>query len=319
MYYMHYSEDTSAIRFLVSGIWILSTLHFSFVCHFLHYYLITNYGNPTSLLYMVWSEYLPSSKVLPVDEILQVIASLNSGACVCGYCSSRASVYLSQLDAHNLGVFSFFIHQIHHLCRPQLKWWATAPTMLLTLAGTGCGMATAILKFLKTETSLSTQILLHIGTPALALYMLAEIMIAVWLCTLLYDSSSHSSFPRTKCLLNTLIIYAVNRCLLAVLVTIAEVVTDVSNQVIWTIALDFICQGVYSSSLLASLNTRQYLRSQASSTISDLRVAAVNFPKLSKLEGDVGSSEDGTKRFGVSDEGVIDITADPALRKEVKV
>ncbi|KAI6003087.1 hypothetical protein EDD15DRAFT_2360975 [Pisolithus albus] len=280
MYYMHYSEDTSAIRFLVSGVWILSTLHFSFMCDFLYYYLITNYGNPASLLYMIWSVYLPSSKVLPVDEMLQVIASFNFGAC------------------------AFLPSQ---KCLPQ------------ELATLQALVATAVQWFLNTETSLSMKISLHIGTPALTLYMLAEIMIAVSLCTLLYDGSSHSSFRRTKRLLNTLIIYAVNRCLLAVLVTIAELVTEVNNQAAWTITLDFICQGVYSNSLLASLNTRQYLRSQGSSTISDLRVAPVNFPKLSKLEGDVGSSEDGTKRFGVLDGAVIDITADPALRKEVKV
>ncbi|KAI6021747.1 hypothetical protein BKA83DRAFT_4286931 [Pisolithus microcarpus] len=285
VYYMHYSEDTSAIRFLVSGVWILSTLHFSFMCHFLYYYLITNYGNPASLLYLVWS--------LPASILVHAFVAS--------------------------AVQCFFIHQIHHLCRPQLKWWVTTPIMLLTLAGTGCGTATAILKFLNTETSLSMQISLHIGTPALAIYMLAEIMIAVSLCTLLYDGSSRSSFPRTKRLLNTLIIYAVNRCLLAVLVTIAELVTEVNNQAAWTITLDFICQGVYSNSLLASLNTREYLRSQASSTISDLRVAAVNFPKPSKLEGDVGSSEDGTKRFGVLEEAVIDVTADPGLRKQVEV
>ncbi|KAI6131378.1 hypothetical protein EDD16DRAFT_1535745 [Pisolithus croceorrhizus] len=58
-YYMHYSEDALTIRFLVAGIWILDTLRFSFVCHFLYYYLITNYGIPMSLLYLVWS--LPAS------------------------------------------------------------------------------------------------------------------------------------------------------------------------------------------------------------------------------------------------------------------
>ncbi|KAI6107220.1 hypothetical protein EDD16DRAFT_1623385, partial [Pisolithus croceorrhizus] len=52
---MHYSDDASTIRFLVTGMWILDTLPFSFLCHFLYYYLITNYGILTSLLYMIWS------------------------------------------------------------------------------------------------------------------------------------------------------------------------------------------------------------------------------------------------------------------------
>ncbi|KAI6139607.1 hypothetical protein EDD17DRAFT_1671332, partial [Pisolithus thermaeus] len=34
---------------------ILDTLHVSFMCHTLYYYLVTNYGVPTSLEYIVWS------------------------------------------------------------------------------------------------------------------------------------------------------------------------------------------------------------------------------------------------------------------------
>ncbi|KAI6143173.1 hypothetical protein EDD17DRAFT_1768927 [Pisolithus thermaeus] len=260
---MHYSEDVWAIRFLVTAVWILSTLHLSFMCHFLYYYLITNYGIPMSFLYVVWFVYLSISKLDPVDEILQVIAGINSDA------------------------------------------WA--------------GVATAILKFLNTETSVSTEISSHIGTPALAIYMLSEILIVVSLCTLLYDNDARSTFPSTKRLLGTLIIYAVNRCLLILLITIAELATDVRQLESWTMALDFICQGLYSNTLLASLNTRQYLRAQASCTVSDLRIRTVNFAKLSKLERNVESSEDGSSRSGKFEEAVIGITADPALRKEAEV
>ncbi|KAI6107479.1 hypothetical protein EDD16DRAFT_1523281 [Pisolithus croceorrhizus] len=240
MYYMHYSEDAWAIRFLVTAVWILSTLHFSFMCHFLYYYLIINYGVPMSFLYVVWFVYLSVSKLHPVDEILQVIASINSDA------SSSCTKYIT------------------------VKWWVTAPMMLSVLAGTGVG----------------------VGTPALVIYMLSEILIAVSLCTLLYDNDSRSTFPR--------------------LITIAELATDIRQLESWTMALDFICQG-------SSLNTRQYLRAQTSYTVSDLRIRTVNFAKLSKLEGHVESSEDGSRRSGKFEDAVIDITADPALRKEAEV
>ncbi|KAI6107870.1 hypothetical protein EV401DRAFT_2001219 [Pisolithus croceorrhizus] len=149
--------------------------------------------------------------------------------------------------------------------------------------------------------------------------MLSEILIAVSLCTLLYDNDQCPTFPSTKRLLNALIIYVVNRCLLILLITIAEFATDVRQLESWTMALDFICQGLYSNTLLASLNTRQYLRAQASYTVSDLRIRTVNFAKLSKLEGHVESSEDGSRRSGKFEDVVIDITADPALRKEAEV
>ncbi|KAI6163247.1 hypothetical protein EDD17DRAFT_1572162 [Pisolithus thermaeus] len=40
VYYMHYPEDAAIIKFLVAAIWILDTLHVSFMCHALYYYLV---------------------------------------------------------------------------------------------------------------------------------------------------------------------------------------------------------------------------------------------------------------------------------------
>ncbi|KAI6139609.1 hypothetical protein EDD17DRAFT_1671345 [Pisolithus thermaeus] len=55
VYYMHFSGDTSTIKFFVGATWILDTVHVVFMCHMLYYYLITNYGVPTSLEHDVWS------------------------------------------------------------------------------------------------------------------------------------------------------------------------------------------------------------------------------------------------------------------------
>ncbi|KIK28326.1 hypothetical protein PISMIDRAFT_674044 [Pisolithus microcarpus 441] len=91
--------------------------------------------------------------------------------------------------------------------------------MLFVLAATGLGMASGILELLDEESSLVIQTSFQIATPALSILILAEILIAMSLCTLLYDGSSRSTFPRTKRLLNTLLIYAVNRCLLTLSVS----------------------------------------------------------------------------------------------------
>ncbi|KIK13562.1 hypothetical protein PISMIDRAFT_688574, partial [Pisolithus microcarpus 441] len=41
MYFMHYSEDASATKFLVVAVWwVLDTLHISFICHALYHYLV---------------------------------------------------------------------------------------------------------------------------------------------------------------------------------------------------------------------------------------------------------------------------------------
>ncbi|KAI6122006.1 hypothetical protein F5141DRAFT_1094115 [Pisolithus sp. B1] len=46
VYYMHYSEDDSTTKFIVAAVWVLDTLHVSFMCHMLYYYLV----KPTCLI-----------------------------------------------------------------------------------------------------------------------------------------------------------------------------------------------------------------------------------------------------------------------------
>ncbi|KIO09723.1 hypothetical protein M404DRAFT_284747 [Pisolithus tinctorius Marx 270] len=124
VYCMHYPEDATTMKFLVAALWILDTLHALFTCHFLYYYLITNYGVSTSLEYMVWS--LPA---LALMDALAVFA-----------------------------VQCFFAHKIHHLCRRQVKWLVTAPIMLFVLAYFGFGIGTIVRMFVNKDTSSLTQI-----------------------------------------------------------------------------------------------------------------------------------------------------------------
>ncbi|KAI6159074.1 hypothetical protein EDD17DRAFT_922609 [Pisolithus thermaeus] len=180
VYYMHYSEDTFTIKMPVAAIWTLDTLHVSFVCHVLYHYLITNYGIPTSLNYIIWS--LPAS-VLTNIFMVSVIQC-------------------------------FFVHRIYCLCRPQLKWLVTAPIMLFVLAQFGLGMGTAVLGLIDHRSGILKQITYYDMTPAWVIIIVAEVLITVSLCVVSNSSSSGPMFSRTKRLLNTLIIYAVNRCLL---------------------------------------------------------------------------------------------------------
>ncbi|KAI6144535.1 hypothetical protein BKA82DRAFT_1004481 [Pisolithus tinctorius] len=265
VYYMHYSEDASATKFLVAVIWVLDSLYASFMCRMLYYYLVTNYGIPTSLEYLVWS--LPAS--LLVDVLVVFV------------------------------VQCFFAHKIYHLCRPQVKWLVTAPILISVLAHFGFGMGMAVFMFVNTEASAAEQIRFSVLIPYGALAIVPEGLITASLCILLYDSSSRSMFPRTKQLLNTLIIYAVNRCLLTLLVAIGELTASVYQQNTWATVLDFIIGKLYANSLLASLNTRQFLRNQGSpsGTEPDRYTKAVHVANLPKRSDDVESSMDGARQF----------------------
>ncbi|KAI6158153.1 hypothetical protein BKA82DRAFT_22162 [Pisolithus tinctorius] len=134
----------------------------------------------------------------------------------------------------------------------------------------------AAIWFVNNKTSDLTQFTSYAVIPGLATIVLTEVLIAGALCVLFYDSGSHSSFRRTKRLLNMLIIYAVNRCLLTLLLAVAQLVTSVLHQDAWSIGMDFIMAKLYANSLLASLNSREHLRSQISGTVSDLRIGTTH-------------------------------------------
>lgn len=106
VYYMHYPEDAATIKFLVAAIWILDTLHVSFMCHALYYYLIANYGVTASLDYIIWS--------------------------------FQVSVLMNLLVI--LVVQFFFAHKIHYFCRRRLRWLLIPPIILFILAQIGFGM-----------------------------------------------------------------------------------------------------------------------------------------------------------------------------------
>lgn len=269
MYYMRDSEDSSIIKSAVAAIWILDTLHVSFMCHMLYYYLIANYGDLLSLEYVVWS----LSASLLVNTLVLTIVQF------------------------------YFAHTIYCLCRRQPRWLVTAPIMLLVLAELWLAIATVIELLVNNALSFASHIRFYTAVPVGSVLVAAEVLLTVSLCVLLHGSGSHSAIPRTKCLLNTLIIYAVNRCLLTLLVIIARLIVDADDIIAWAIALDFIAGKLYANSFLASLNTRQHLRSRGSESHEPVNV--VHFAKPPKLLEDGRSSKDGERHSASRREGEV--------------
>ncbi|KAI6132321.1 hypothetical protein EV401DRAFT_2065305 [Pisolithus croceorrhizus] len=242
-----------------------------------------------------------------------------------------ASDYLLWVDFHinKPNAASFFAYKIYYLCRPQVKWLVTAPIILSVFTHLGFGR----LSFWCTSTRLTifTDILMtayrsvndafsflprirsYALIPCAAAIVLGEVLITLSLCILLYDNGSHSAFPRTKHILNTLVIYAVNRCLLTLIFTVAELVTIVDNQDAWAVGLDFNIGKLYANSLLASLNTRQYLRAQASDPKPDLAINAVHFRNSPKLSEDEETPKGGKRHPGVREMAIIDVAAVPTF------
>ncbi|KAI6102464.1 hypothetical protein EDD16DRAFT_1731158 [Pisolithus croceorrhizus] len=129
----------------------------------------------------------------------------------------------------------FFAHKIYHLCRRQLRWLVIPPIIVLILVGFGFDIGTVVVMLVNNALSFAFYTRFYTSTPAVSAVVLAEVLITASLCILLYDGGSRSAAPRTKRLLNTLLVYAVNRCLLTLLVTVAEVsvVADAAQTASW--------------------------------------------------------------------------------------
>ncbi|KAI6159108.1 hypothetical protein EDD17DRAFT_925613 [Pisolithus thermaeus] len=262
---------------------ILDTIHVSFTCHVLYYYLIINYGVSTSLGYSVWT--LSAS---PVPNACMISA-----------------------------VQLFFAHAIHSLCRPQVRWFVSAPIILLVLVHFVFDVVTVVTTFVDMQVLELQRIRFYTTTPATVTTALAEVLITVSLCVLLYDSGSGFASSGTKRLLNTLIIYAVNRCLLNLLATIAELATVIEVQTAWSTGLSLITGSLYANSFLASLNSRKRLRPQNSSTesLAGEHVSTIHFVNLPRLSGDEHRPQDEVRRFDMHEVVIIDIGADASLDK----
>lgn len=261
LYFMHHSEgDGWTMKLAVAAIWIFESLHVSFVGHMLNYYLIVNYGVPSSLEYIVWS--FPAS-VLANTFVLVIFQC-------------------------------FFTRKIYYLCRPRLRWWVIGPIILLVLIRIGFGIETLVLLFVNNAVSSASSTRFYGSVPTASADPLADVLITASLCVLLHEGGSRSVYPRTKRLVNTLIIYTVNRCLLTLPVVVAELGVAVAGKAAWSMGLNFIIGKLYANSLLATLNTRQYLRSQESSSRPRQTADVIRFAKPHKSASDEESSGNGT-------------------------
>ncbi|KAI6107461.1 hypothetical protein EDD16DRAFT_1523268 [Pisolithus croceorrhizus] len=205
------------------------------------------------------------------------------------------------------------------VCRREVRWMVTVPIESPSDRVVTDTVGTSSLRLANNEFSTVTQFRSSTELPCGVTGVLSEVLITVSLCVLFYDGGSGSASPRTKRLLNTLIVYAVNRCWLTLLVGVAELVGTINKQASWAIGMNFIVGKLFANSLLASLNTRQYLRSLATSTAPNSHFGAMHFANSPKLSGGVGGSVDGGRRFDPQETAVINITTEPTFDKNTRM
>lgn len=248
MYYLYYPKDRVFLKGLVLFVWVIDTVHIVLVCHAMYYYLVTNYGIPETLLDGVWSLFVSIAINLLIAIIVQV----------------------------------YFALRIFRLSGQKIRWWLTGFILVLVFAHFALGMETVVLIFIKKELAKLDEITLIAAMPFALFAVLSDVAIAASLCVLL--NGQKTTFKRTKALVNTLIVYAINRCLLTSIVAVVEVIAfATSPRSLWFVAIDFVIGKLYANSFLATLNARHSIRqglsvgNSSSEGINSIRVENLRF------------------------------------------
>ncbi|KAF5386299.1 hypothetical protein D9757_008608 [Collybiopsis confluens] len=181
LYFTNYSKDQWNIKLLVSIVWILDSLHVALVTYCIYFYLVINFANPVGLGNAHWS--------LGTTMLLNLILAVL--------------------------VQSFFTAQVFSLSQGIVKWVLICLLSVTVLAHFAFGIETVVFLLVsKTFAAFqgSQTIKLDAATPFAIFAVLSDVLIAASLCVLLHGN--RTGWGKTNGLITTLIIYAVNRCLL---------------------------------------------------------------------------------------------------------
>jgi hypothetical protein len=237
-YYLYFTKDKRSLRIFVALIWLLDTAHIVTVCHTMFYYLVTCFGHPELLEEGVWSLF--------------------------------TSIALNVITAFIVQIF--FTERIFRLSPPRTRWWFSALVAITVVAHFGFGIATVIQffhlgRFDKLHSTAAVPVIFAVTA------ILSDILVAGALCAL-FDGS-RTGIRTTDGILNRLIVYAVNRCVLTSAIAIGEVICfRLLPLPFWAFALDVIIGKLYTNSLLASLNAR-HMSSQHSKDVNTLELSSV--------------------------------------------
>jgi len=245
-YFVSYPDDSSDNKALVYIIWLLDTLHTILVSITMYHYLVTNYDNPTSLAFAHWS--------LVASVVVNIVIS-----CI---------------------VQTFFAKQIFLLASSRVKWWLTSIIGICIAAHLSFGIELTTLVFIKKEFVKLTQGTLFASAvaPFAVFTVLSDFLIAGSLCVLLHKSRTR--FRKTNTIITTLMVYAINRCLVTSVVAIIEmIVYKAMPHSLWYMGVDFVAGKLYVNSFLATLNSRQSIRAEDASMTDNILVSKITFSK----------------------------------------
>ncbi|KIY43862.1 hypothetical protein FISHEDRAFT_77786 [Fistulina hepatica ATCC 64428] len=249
IYYMRYPRDKIALKVFVMVMWLLDSLHSSFVCYIIYYYLVTASQDPQLRDAGIWTLYVRCRHSASFTTAEQQI-------------SIQTSLLINIITA--LLVQCYFTERIHTLSTPPFRWWLTTVLAIFIFAHCCFGLDTVVQFFIQKDfDKLDVTRVTNTGPVPFALFaILSDIVIAAALCWLLRNN--RSDFSDTNYIIDRLIVYAINRCILTSAVAVIEVVCfAILSNTFYSFAFDFAIGKLYANSFLASLNSREALRNHS--------------------------------------------------------
>ncbi|KZT25692.1 hypothetical protein NEOLEDRAFT_332787 [Neolentinus lepideus HHB14362 ss-1] len=224
-YYNHYPNDLWHIKLLVAASFISDTIHQALISHTVYTYVVTNFNNPAILGNLIWS------------LLIEVLFN--------GFTALMVQV--------------FFTIRIWKLSERNIP--ITVGVMLLVLAEFGAVLAYTI-KSLSLRTFVELSQLKGLSMSVNGLAAAGDVAIAFVLCTMLHRS--RTGFRQSDTMITKLIIFCVNTGLLTSACAVLSLVfiTALPSTFIY-ICFYFTLGRLYLNSLLATLNARKSIRSNA--------------------------------------------------------
>ncbi|KAJ7185595.1 hypothetical protein C8R46DRAFT_1061124, partial [Mycena filopes] len=239
-YFIEYPKDKMWTKVLVWTLWILNTVHSALMVHLIYHYLITNAFNLFQLSQNIWS--------LPVSMVVHLIAAFL--------------------------VMLYFLSVIYRFSTLKLRWLLVVPTLCAILLHIGFGLASSV-HILKARSLLD--IPAFTGTsflPMAIAQVAADVLLASCLCFVLYDQ--RSDFRRTNSIVNTLMIYAINRGLLTTGVAMCSLFMNIfKKKSLIYIGPELVMTGLYTNTLMASLNSRHRIRDANSDEFGNMHLSNI--------------------------------------------
>lgn len=224
VYYSRYTGDRPVYKFLVVLIMLLETTDQAFIGHIIYFYSITNFARLDILLRgaVTWS------------FIMQLTLGAFVGAIV--------------KTSFSMRVWRF----------SQRNYYITGLCLLLTFGHLGLAFAFAVKSF-ELPSVFAVVDLRILGTVALAVGVLTDIIIAVALCFFL--SRLRTGYKQSDTLVNSLVRYAINTGALTSAVSVSTLIMyNLMPHNMIFISTYFVLSKLYAISFMATLNTRRVVR-----------------------------------------------------------